>query len=82
MTNNHIQKYIAEFREKFRHCSCELWNGDIKPSDVENWLTKTLKSVDEEARKEERKRIVNLVSNIDLSKVNSKELLHSLNKET
>ena len=55
-----IEDAVEEFREKFRHCSCELWEGDTKPSDIQKWLTKTLTHTHTQAKEEEREKIAKM----------------------
>ena len=49
MTN---QDWIKGFRDKFRHCSCELWLSSIKPLEVEAFIETELQSVRTETLKE------------------------------
>ena len=37
-----LDKIIKEFREKFRHCGCELWDTKARPSEVESFLSSKL----------------------------------------
>lgn len=50
---HNISSLLSEFRKEFRHCSCELWEGNAKPSKVEEFIQSHISSLLDELGVEE-----------------------------